>query len=82
VSKQGAEPAGGGEHDRSDSFEATHAAIIARTLRWADEAAARREYAEAVRWVETVQSLGEALPDEYEARRRAWQARAGRRARS
>lgn len=59
-------------HERSSDFEARHAAIIARTLRWADEAAARQEYTEAVRWVQTVQSLGEALPTDYEAKHRRW----------
>lgn len=53
-------------------FESQHAAIIETTLRWADEAAARRDYAEALRWVETIRSLGEALPEHYEAKRRMW----------
>ena len=53
-------------------FEAQHAAIIARTLRWADEAAARHDYVEAVRWVETIRSLGEELPNEYKAKRETW----------
>jgi hypothetical protein len=61
-----------GDGDGSNIFESQHAAIIARTLRWADEAAARCDYAEAVRWVETVRSLGEALPGHYEAKRRVW----------
>ena len=53
-------------------FEARHAAIIARTLRWADVAPARRDYGQAVRWVETVRGLGDDLPDEYEAKRHMW----------
>jgi hypothetical protein len=61
-----------GGDDRSSPFEAKHAAIIARTLRWADQAAARRDYAEALRWVETVLGLGAGLPDDYEAKRRLW----------
>ena len=61
-----------GEPERANPFEAQHAAIIARTLRWADEAAARRDYAEALRWVETVRSLGEELPDEFKAKHEAW----------
>lgn len=61
-----------GEPQRSNPFEAEHAAIIARTLRWADEAAARHDYAEAVRWVETIRSLGEELPDDYGAKRETW----------
>jgi len=60
------------EAHRAPAFEAQHAAIIARTLRWADEAAARHDYVEAVRWVETIRSLGQGLPDEYEAKRESW----------
>lgn len=58
--------------DGSKDFEANHAAIIARTLRWADEAAARHEYAEALRWIETVAALGDGLPGEYDSKRRRW----------
>ena len=58
--------------DRSEGFEAKHAAIVARTLGWADEAAGRHDYAEALRWIETVQGLGEPLPSDYEAKRAAW----------
>ena len=61
-----------GEPQWPNSFEAQHAAIVARTLRWADEAAARHDYVEAVRWVETIRSLGERLPDEYNAKRETW----------
>jgi hypothetical protein len=67
---EGVGPTGDGGDDRSEGFEAKHAAIIARTLRWADEAAGRHDYAAALHWIETVQSLGEALPDDYEAKRR------------
>jgi hypothetical protein len=63
-------------HDRDDDprarFEAEHAAIIGRTLRWADAAAARRDYAEAIRWVETVRALGQGLPDEYKTKHASW----------
>ena len=68
--------ANSGEHTRREEgparFEAEHAAIIGRTLRWADDAAARGEYAKAVRWVDTVRGLGEGLPDEYEAKQESW----------
>ena len=60
------------DRDQAPVFEAQHAAIIARTLRWADEAAARHDYVEAVRWVETIRSLGEELPNEYKLRRETW----------
>lgn len=58
-------------------FEAKHAAIIARTLGWADHAAARRDYAQAIHWVETVRGLGHELPHEYEAKYEAWLTAAG-----
>jgi hypothetical protein len=60
------------EPERVAAFEAKHEAIIARTLGWADAAAARRDYAQAVRWVETVRGLGHALPAEYETKHEAW----------
>ena len=66
------------EGDPTRAFEARHAAIIARTLSWADEAAARHDYAEAVRWVETIRSLGEELPHEFEAKREVWLRSLGR----
>jgi hypothetical protein len=54
------------------AFEARHAAIIARTLSWADEAAARSDYRQAVHWVDTIGGLGHDLPDEYAAKRETW----------
>jgi hypothetical protein len=72
VSMQGAAPASDSGDHRSKAFESKHAEIIARTLRWADEAAARLDYAEALRWVETVVTVGESLPEPYDAKRRAW----------
>jgi hypothetical protein len=41
-------------------------------LRSADEAAARDDYVEAVRWVETIRRLGDELPDEYKAKLETW----------
>jgi hypothetical protein len=61
-----------GEPERVAGFEARHAAILARTLRWADDAAARQDYAQAVHWVETVRGLGHDLPKEYETKRARW----------
>jgi len=61
-----------GEPERVAGFEARHAAILARTLRWADDAAARRDYAQAVHWIETVRGLGHDLPEEYESKRERW----------
>jgi hypothetical protein len=62
----------GGEPERASAFEANHAAIIARTLRWADDAAARGDYVQAVRWVKTVRDLGHDLSSEYEAKNQTW----------
>lgn len=69
---QGAGAMNEGGHGHPASFEARHAAIIARTLGWADEAAERSDYVEALRWVETIRSLGRPLPHDYEAKRQAW----------
>ena len=60
------------DRDPTRAFEARHAAIIARTLGWADEAAARHDYVAAVRWVETIRGLGGELPHEFEVKREAW----------
>ena len=60
------------DRDQPPVFEAQHAAIIARTLRWADEAAARHDYVEAVRWVETIRRLGDEVPEEYKAKLDSW----------
>jgi hypothetical protein len=60
------------ESERVAAFEANHATIIARTMGWADEAAARRDYVQAARWVETVRGLGHDVPDEYEAKYETW----------
>lgn len=38
---------------------AKHLAAMARSLGWADESAARGDYADALGWVETVEALGE-----------------------
>jgi hypothetical protein len=72
VSMQGQAPASDSGDGGPNTFESKHADIISRTLRWADEAAARRDYAEALRWVETIQNIGEPLPRHYETKRRAW----------
>jgi hypothetical protein len=60
------------QEDAGTGFEARHAAIIGRTLGWADDAAARHDYTQAVRWLETVRALGEDLPDEYRTKHARW----------
>jgi uncharacterized membrane-anchored protein len=61
-----------GRHGHRESFEERHAEIIGRTLRWADDAAERGDWSEALRWVEKVRSLGVSLSADYEAKRQAW----------
>jgi hypothetical protein len=63
-------------HDR-------HLAAVARTFSWAEEAAARGDYADALSWVQVVQAIGDLIPIEYQTKRRAWlSALAGNRARN
>ena len=45
---------------------------IAATLRWADAAAARNDYREALHWLDTVAAMCDELPDGYAAKRAAW----------
>jgi hypothetical protein len=45
---------------------------VARSLRWADEAAERRDYRDALGWLRAVEAAGDELPDAYQARRNAW----------
>ena len=59
VDAAGAEPDAGAH--------AKHLAAVARTLRWADESAARGDYADALRWVETIEALGDPLPPNLRA---------------
>jgi len=46
---------------------------IAATLRWADTAAARHDYDEALHWLDTVAAICDELPDGYAVKRVAWQ---------
>jgi hypothetical protein len=65
------------------SAQDRHLAAVARTFGWAEEAAARGDYAEALSWVQVVQAIGDQIPIEYQTKRRAWfTALAGNRARN
>ena len=64
---QGVDAAGG-----APGAGVKHLAAVGRTLCWADESAARGDYAGALRWVETVEALGDPRPHEYETKRRFW----------
>ena len=58
--------------------EAKHLAAVARTLQWADESAERGDYFDALAWLDTVEAIGDALPEVYEIRRDSWSAQLGR----
>jgi len=53
--------------------EPVNTQVIATTLRWADEAAARHDFAEALHWLHTVTAIGAELPGGYAAKSRALQ---------
>ncbi len=58
--------------------EAKHLAAVARTLQWADEAAERGDYFDAVLWLETLEAIGDQLPEVYASRRGSWSAQIAR----
>ncbi len=55
-----------------------HEAAVAATLAWADEAAARGDYADALGWLATVEAVGDTLTNAYHAKQRTWHLMAGR----
>lgn len=58
--------------DSRDDSDRGHAAAIARSLRWADEAAAREDWTDALGWVDAVEACGDELPSEFRAKRDRW----------
>lgn len=51
-----------------------HARAVTQTLEWADEAAARGDHAGALGWLHTLETIGEQLSTEYQAKRDSWRA--------
>ena len=49
-----------------------HSAAIARSLGWADDAAARDDYTDALLRLLTIEAIGDQLTPEYHAKRQAW----------
>ena len=49
-----------------------HNAAVARTLAWANEAAARHEYADALSWLAVLDAIGDPLPAGYATKQAAW----------
>jgi hypothetical protein len=56
----------------SANREIRHQAAVARTLHWADEAAERGDHDDAVAWLDTLEAIGDELPEAYEIRRESW----------
>jgi hypothetical protein len=49
-----------------------HLAAVAGSLGWANEAAAREDYRDALGWLQVLEAAGEELPSEYLATRQLW----------
>jgi hypothetical protein len=45
---------------------------VARTLEFAEEAASRGDFSEALAWLETLDAVARHLPDEYASKRLEW----------
>ena len=58
--------------DPHSSSDAKHLAAVASSLQWADEAAAREDYADALGWLQAVEATGDDLPEAYQTKRHAW----------
>jgi hypothetical protein len=51
--------------------DARHRAAVASGLGWADDAAARGDYTEALSWLRTIEAVGDQLTPECQAKRDA-----------
>jgi len=52
--------------------EEKHERAVARTLEFAEEAASRSDFSEALAWLETLDAIGRRLPSEYVSKRLEW----------
>lgn len=52
--------------------DARHRASVARSLRWADEAAERADFADALGWARIVEVVDGTLPEEYQTKCNGW----------
>lgn len=59
-------------HDRPVHPSERHAAAVRNSLRWAQDAADRSDYVDALGWINVLESIGEQIPAAYQAKRRAW----------
>ena len=66
------EPADATRRPRFGFTPKRHQVAVQRSLSWADDAARDGDYANALSWLATIEAIDGALPESYEARRRAW----------
>jgi hypothetical protein len=62
----------------ADQSLTKHEAAIVHTLAWADAAAANRDYAAALGWLDVIKAIGETLPEEHQRKQATWAAAQGR----
>lgn len=62
--------AGGSSADSSQSGK--HDRAVASSLDWADQAARKGDFAEALAWLDMLDSIGEPLPESYAAKHAQW----------
>jgi hypothetical protein len=55
--------------DTQVSTRDRHRAAVARSFGWAEQAAARGDYADALSWVQVVEAIGDPIPTEYQTKR-------------
>jgi hypothetical protein len=68
-----------GSVDDSRRPAETRDATVAPLLEWADEAASRADFVDALTWLRSLENSGHQLPDGYAAKRQRWRrATAGR----
>jgi hypothetical protein len=73
------EPGTGHQRDRTgpawadhNNSEDNHPVAVARSLRWADEAAKRGDHSDALAWLHVIEAIGDELPETYQTKRQAW----------
>lgn len=64
--------AGAGPTGRSHPRSARHEHAVARTLEFAEEAATRGDFTDALAWLATLEAIGRRLPHEYVSKRQQW----------
>lgn len=63
--------------DQCAEREAKHFAAVTSTLQWADDSAERGDYFDALAWLDTIEAIGDELPEIYQTRRVSWSTQLG-----